>query len=414
MTNSTEDIYLGRQPILDREQNLYGFELLFRSGTENRANVTDDLAATSAVIIHTLSEFGIETVLGKHPGFINCDSTFLQSDAVELLPPEKVILEILETTIATESLQQRCLDLKAKGYRLALDDFRGITSANRPFLSMADIIKVDILRLHSSRLEAVTQEIIGLPATLLAEKVETHEDFVRCSDLGYHLFQGYYFARSENVASKRMLAGHLTIIQILALIHRDVDLAEIEEVFKQHPNLGINLLRLANSAAIGLREPLRSLGHAIVVLGRRQLERWLLLLMLSEGNPGRAGKQSSLIHLAATRGKFMELLALSSKYGSGFADSAFVTGIVSVMDVLLGISREELVNSLGLVSEVKMALMQHEGRLGELLNLAIALEVDDQDTVVGFFSSNPHCSFEMMNQDQGLALAWANKIVHAV
>jgi c-di-GMP-related signal transduction protein len=411
LLTTIEDIYLGRQPILDREQRIYAFELLFRSGSANRAVIVDDVSATSAVIIRTLSEFGIETVLGKYPGFINCDTAFLMSDEIELLPPEKVVLEILETAVATDAVQHRCIYLKEKGFRFALDDFRGTNSANRQFLPLVDIIKVDIFKMIPSQLEAVTREVTGLNALLLAEKVESQEEFARCSALGYHLFQGYYFSRPEIIAGKRLSPAHVTVIRLLALIQQDAELAEIEEIFKQHPTLGVNLLRLANSAATGLRSPLRSIGSAIVILGRRQLQRWLLLLMLAEGSQG-AGSQP-LLHLAATRGRFMELVALHGKGGTVLADGAFIAGIVSVMDALLGLPMEKVVTSLGLAPEVSLALVRREGSVGELLNLAQALEEEDQGAVVEFVAAHSQSGVDLLNQTQGKALAWANSIILA-
>lgn len=410
---TTEEIYLGRQPILDCQQRLHAFELLFRSGSTNRAIVTDDEAATSSVIINTLSEFGIESVLGKYPGFINCDTAFLLSDAIELLPPGKIVLEILETTVSTVAIQQRCMHLKAQGFRFALDDFRGVNSANRLFLPLVDIVKVDILGMTATQLEAVTRELIGLPAILLAEKVESEAEFIRCSALGYRLFQGYYFSKPEIVSGKRLSMAHVTLIQILALIQRDVDLPEIEEAFKQHPTLGVNLLRLANSAASGVRAPLRSIASAILALGRRQLQRWLLLLMLAEGSRNE-GRQSLLLHVAATRGKFMELVMLPEKGGAASAESAFITGIVSVMDVLLGLPMEKVVASLGLAPDVGRALLAREGALGELLGVAEALEDEDHGVVARFVASHPHRGAELLNQAQGQALAWANSISLAV
>jgi len=409
LLTTTEEIYLGRQPILDRDQRIHAFELLFRSGGANRAMVTDDEAATSAVIVHTLSEFGIETVLGKYPGFINCDTAFLMSDAIELLPPQKVVLEILETTVSSADIQQRCMELKAKGFRLALDDFRGASGSNQLFLALADIIKVDILGMTAAQLEAVTREVIGLPVILLAEKVESQEEFIRCSALGYRLFQGYYFSRPEIVTGKRLSMAHVTLIRLLALLQQDVDLPDIEEVFKQHPTLGVNLLRLANSAASGVRSPLRSIGSAILTLGRRQLQRWLLLLMLAEGSQS-GGKQSLLLHVAATRGKFMELVALPEKGSATLAESAFIAGIVSVMDALLGLPMEKVVASLGLAPDVSIALLKREGALGELLSLAEALEHDDHGAIVRFVSAHPRSGADLLNQAQGQALAWANSI----
>lgn len=413
MPNTAEDIYLGRQPILDREQRIHAFELLFRSSLANRAVIVDDQAATSAVIIHTLSEFGTEAVLGEHTGLINCNLGFLMSDAVEILPAGKMVLEILESTPPTDAVLRRCADLKNRGFRFALDDFRGCSDTNRPFLPLADIIKVDIFGMTGQQLQQVTREIAGLPAIRLAEKVESEEEFHRCLALGYQLFQGYFFSRPEVVTGKRMSQAHATLIRLLALIQQDAELSEIAEVFKQHPTLSVNLLRLANSAATGLRSTLKSIDNAIVVLGRRQLQRWLLLMMLADGCQG-AGNRSLLLHLAATRGKFMELMAVPGAGGSAFAESAFIVGIVSMMDAVLGMPLEKVVASLGLSSDVSGALLAHEGPLGELLILARALETDDADAVAAFIARHPGTGTDLLNRSQGQALAWANRILLSV
>lgn len=413
MSNIAEDIYLGRQPILDREQRIHAFELLFRSSLANKAVILDDEAATSAVIVHTLSEFGTEAVLGQYTGLINCDLGFLMSDAIEILPAGKMVLEILESTPPTDAVLRRCADLKSKGFRFALDDFRGCNSTNQPFLPLADIIKVDIFGMSVPQLELVTHEIAGLPATRLAEKVESQDEFHRCLALGYELFQGYYFSRPEIVTGKRMSQAHATLIQLLALIQQDAELSEIAEVFKRHPTLSVSLLRLANSAATGLRSPLKSIDNAIVILGRRQLQRWLLLLMLAEGSQG-TGNKSLLLHLAATRGKFMELMVTPEMGRAAFAESAFIVGIVSMMDAVLGMPLEKVVASLGLSSDVSNALIAHEGILGELLDLAQALEADDSGAVSAFIARHPEAGADLLNRSQGQALAWANQILLAV
>lgn len=411
LTNTTEDIYLGRQPILDRNKRLYGFELLFRSGSANRAVVVDDRAATSAVIVRTLSEFGIETVVERFPAFINCNAAILMGDAVHLLPPERTVLEILETTAADEAILRRCRELREHGYRLALDDFQGTNEMNAAFLALADIIKVDVLGMTPVQLKNVTGQAAAAKAMLLAEKVESEQEFRLCLDLGYQLFQGYYFSKPQVMAGRRLSNTQAALIQLLGLVQQDAELDEMEQAFKQHPMLGIKLLRLANSAGSGSRKPLSSIANAIVVLGRRQLQRWLLL-MLADDSAG-SGGQPLLLHAAAARGKFMELMAQHDGPGAAMADSAFVAGVVSAMDAVLGMPMEQLVASLGLTQEVRLGLLAREGPLGELLDLAQALEDENDAAVASFIASHPDSGVEMLNHAQGEALAWANRILLA-
>jgi c-di-GMP-related signal transduction protein len=416
MQDVAEDIFLGRQPIVDRAQQLHGFELLFRNSLANHAAVTDDRAATSTVIVHTLSEFGIDSVLGGFSGFINCDASFLMSDAIALLPPDKVVLELLESTVCDAAVQRRCLELKALGFRLALDDFQGATEYNRGLLPMMDIIKVDINGLSDSALDILSRDVRTLNVIRLAEKVESAAQFKQCSDLGYHLFQGYHFSRPEMVSGRRLSSSHLALLRLMTMLQEDADIRRIEDVFKQNPALAVNLLRLANSAALGHRQPMRSVANAIVVLGRRQLQRWLLLLMLATADQGQAARPA-LLHLAATRGKLMELLMLQDH--PTMADGAFVAGIVSVMDALLGQPMQQVVDALGLADDMRNALLQRSGPIGRMLTLVESLERDeasgkdsDKD-VLAYFDEDASRAVKRLNHSQGLALAWANQVLQA-
>ena len=414
MQDVAEDIFLGRQPIVDRAQPLHGFELLFRNGRANHAAVTDHRVATATVIVHTLSEFGIDSVLGGFSGFINCDAGLLMSDAICLLPPDKVVLEMLESTVCEAEIQRRCLQLKSLGFRLALDGFRGATECNRGLLPMMDIIKVDINGLSTSELDTLSRTVRTLNVIRLAEKVESAAQFKHCADLGYHLFQGYHFARPEMVSGRRLSSSHAALLRLITMLQEDADLRRIEDVFKQNPALSVNLLRLANSAAMGARQPLRSVANAIIVLGRRQLQRWLLLLMLATADQGQAPRPA-LLHLAATRGKLMELLMQQDH--PTLAESAFLVGIVSVMDALLGQPMQQVVDALGLADDLRGALLQRGGPIGRMLAVVETLEVDkdgDKDhDVLSYFDDNAHVAVRRLNRSQGLALAWANQVLQA-
>ena len=409
----SDNIYLARQPILDADSRLYGFELLFRSSQANMAGAFNDETATSSVVIRALSEFGVGTVLDGYPGFINCGAAFLMSDEIELLPPEKIILEILESTAATPELMERCQYLRKKGYRLALDDFGGVNELNREFLPLVDMVKVDIRELSPEGLSEVTRQLAGRDAILLAEKVETGAEFERCKSLGYRYFQGYHFSRPEVIKGRSMTPGQMALVRVMAILQKeDTDIRDIEEIFKEHPALGISLLRLANSAASGLRTTLKSISAAIFALGRRQLERWVLLLMMAEGKSD--AKMSLLLHVAATRGKFMELLAPAWCNKPGTSDSAFVVGMVSMMDRFLGMPMEQVVDSLGLSDDLRAALLEHEGVLGHLLRLAEALEMEENGMPEEeFIKQHAQEVGELLNSAQGQALAWAAKVLKA-
>jgi EAL and modified HD-GYP domain-containing signal transduction protein len=405
---SAQEIFIGRQPILDRAQQLYAYELLFRSGSQNRAQVTDDLAATATVISHVFSELGLEAALGPYLGFVNLDARMLASDALELLPHEKFVLEVLETVEITPEVVQRCRDLKEKGFTLALDDFVTFEERHRPLLELADIVKVDLMGMDAGALEKTVRALRPWKVKLLAEKVDGEGQVKVCRDLGFELFQGYYFAKPTIIAGKKLSHSELALVRLLGLVLDDADTPQLEGIFKQEPGLTLNLMRLTNSAASGVRQKITSLRHAITVLGRRQLQRWLQLLLYT--NPA-GGGANPLLQLAATRGRFMELLA-SELMGAGreCEDRAFMTGIMSLMPALLHVPIGEVIATLNVDPEVREALESRSGVLGRMLQLAEKQEDGDMESCFALIVELPGIDAEGVNAILTQALAWANSI----
>lgn len=403
-----QDIFIGRQPILDRDQQLYAYELLFRSGTQNSADVTDDLAATATVLSHAFSELGLEAALGPYLGFVNLDARMLMSDALELLPKEKFVLEVLETVELTPDVVRRCRALKDIGYTLALDDFVRLEEQHRPLLEMADIVKVELMGMDDAALRQTVAALRPWPVTLLAEKVDSEAQARFCRELGFSLFQGYYFAKPAIIAGKKLSHSELALIRLLGLILDDAETPQLEGIFKQEPGLSLNLMRLTNSAASGLRQKITSLRHAITVLGRRQLQRWLQLLLYT--NPSGSGT-NPLLQLAATRGRFMELLA-GDLMGTGrdFEDRAFMTGIMSLMPALLRVPIGEVIASLNVAPDVREALEVRGGTLGKMLLLAEKQEDGDMESCFALTAELPGLDNERINAILSQALAWANSI----
>ena len=405
---SAQEIFIGRQPILDRYQRLYAYELLFRRGTQNSAEVTDDLAATATVLSHVFSELGLEAALGPYLGFVNLDARMLASDALELLPKEKFVLEVLETVELTPAVVARCRDLKDKGYTLALDDFVAFEEKHAPILELADIVKVDLMGMDAAALEKTVRALRPWKVRLLAEKVDDEAQVRVCSDLGFELFQGYYFAKPTIIAGKKLSQSELSLIRLLSLILDDAETPQIEDIFKQEPGLTLNLMRLTNSAASGLRQKITSLRHAITVLGRRQLQRWLQLLLYT--NPS-GGGANPLLQVAATRGRFMELLAGDMMGASpDFEDRAFMTGIMSLMPALLHVPIGEVIANLNVDAEVREALEGRAGVLGRMLLLAEKQEEGDIDACFALTAELQGLDNERVNALLAQALAWANSI----
>ena len=402
------EIFLGRQPILDRNQQLVAYELLFRSGGKNSAQVVDNLSATSSVISHAFVDIGIDSVLGNCRGFINCDEALLLSDILEILPPQKIVLEVLETVEITPEIIERCRDFKERGFTLALDDFVNYADKFRPLLDLVEIVKVDLQPLDNAGLRETTTKLRQWHVQLLAEKVETRELADVCLGLGYNLFQGYYFARPTIVAGRRLEHSHFALMRLLNLIVDDAETRDIEAVFKQEPGLAVNLMRLTNSAATGLQTRITSLRNAITVLGRRPLQRWLQLLLYTSAKGGLA---NPLLQLAATRGRLMELLtAKLENRKPDLEERAFMTGIMSLMPALMSIPMEEILKGLKLDSEVQSALESGSGVLGNLLGLALALESADADDCHDRLETLPGLDHTKVNASLAEALAWAAAI----
>ncbi|HEY6897157.1 MAG TPA: EAL domain-containing protein [Rhodocyclaceae bacterium] len=407
MEPTNDEIFLGRQPILDRTHQLYAYELLFRNGRQNSANVDDDLAASASVISNAFAELGIERALGPYKGFINCDESLLLSDMLEALPTEKMVLEVLETVEPTPAIIERCQDLKAKGFTLALDDFVHFEDKWKPLLDLVEVVKVDILPLTTAELETVTQKLKSWPVKLLAEKVDSREQADLCHRLGYALFQGYYFARPAIVAGKKLGHSQLSLMRLLGLVMGDADTKDLEAVLKQEPGLVVNLMRLTNSAATGLHTKVTSLRHAIAVLGMRQLQRWLQLLLYT--NPSGSSVGNPLLHMAATRGRLMELLAQRAPGLKDAQDHAFMSGIMSLMPALMGAPMEEITKGINLAGDVLEAL-DGKGKLGILLRLTEALEIGDGAACHDLVAQLPGLDNNTVNASLAEALTWAANI----
>ena len=399
------NVFLGRQPILDSELNMFAFELLFRSGDWNSAQISDDFTATATVISHAFNEFGIEAALGPYRGFINVNESLLMSDVIEFLPKEKVVLEILETVKVTKPLVERCRMLKSAGFTLALDDVVEAAEEFVPLLDLVEIVKIDILEVESKRLAKLASSMKKGRIRLLAEKVDSMEQFDHCKSLGFELFQGYYFAKPQIIKGKRLSHSELTLMNLLGLVMSDADEAEIETVLKENPTLSINLLRLTNSVACGVGRRITSLRSAITVLGRRQMQRWIQILLYSGGQADE-NFPSPLLQLAATRGKIMEIL--SSKKDREFQDNAFMTGIMSLMDTLLGMPLPEILASLPVSREVEDALARRSGELGKLLDLVETLEKGCGEDIVACIAEHGGLSLNDLNAAQMEALQWTN------
>ena len=404
-------LFLGRQPILGREQQLFAYELFFRDGliaTGNRAEILDPTHATATVIANAFAELSNNDVLGPYRAFINVGLDILFGDLIEALPQHLVALEILESVKPTPEVLARCQQLHDLGFMLAVDDVIEVNESSRPLLALADIIKVDIQNMEADRLRAVVEQLKPFGKKLLAEKVETAEQLSLCQSLGFDLFQGYFFAKPTLIIGKKLNPSQLVLIRLLGLVFEDADTTAIEAAFKTEPGLTVNMLRLTNSVACGLSINITSLRHAITILGRRQLQRWLQLLIFTTPKGGTQGV-NPLLQLAATRGRVMELLAERVvPRNREFADHSFMVGIMSLMPTLLGIQMADILGQLPVALRVKQALMDYAGQHGLMLRLVEATEQPDSSALEEPLSHLSAINADFLGACLTQGLAWAN------
>jgi EAL and modified HD-GYP domain-containing signal transduction protein len=405
-----KEFFLARQPILNRDQNLIAYELLFRGAAQGAANVIDDLSATASVMAH-VSELGLENVVGDSLGFLNVDATVLMSDFISFLPADKVILEILETVKVTPEILARVAELIEAGYTFALDDVISDSADVQQLLPLVQIIKVDIMAVDKGDLHRLSHRFKSTNKKMLAEKVETIEEFELCLQLGFDYFQGYYFARPVILSGKKLTPSQLSILQLINQIIADAETAEIERTIKTDASLGLNLLRLVNSPGIGATQRIETLNQALMVLGRVQLQRWLQILLYA--NHGKSSSITSpLLVLATTRGKLLELMAQKLHPGNrSVADKSFTVGIMSLMDALFGQPMEKILEQIAVAQEVRDALLFRRGAYGDMLKLAEYVErLEDAGPLLRPTLEKLKLSPEDFSALQLTAFQWASNV----
>lgn len=407
---SERQFFLGRQPIVDRRHELIGYELLFRDGCVEHAEVQDDVVASAAVIQHAFAELGLRSVLGDKLGFINLSEALLMSDLVEVLPREQVVLEILETVPLTPAVVNRCRQLRAAGYRLALDDVIRFDTLQRPLLPLLEVVKLDVLDMAPSAIADLVRQLRPYRVRVLAEKIDTASQRDFCLQLGCDLFQGYYFARPTILSGRPIQPAAMLLLRLLGQVSADADNQELEDTLKQAPDLTVHLLKLVNSASFASGRKIASVGAALTLLGRAQLYRWVQIMVFARQAGGDVSSDP-LVQTAAVRGRMMEQLAMLQAPGnSAFIDRAFMVGMLSLVDALFGLPLQEVLPPLNLDDSVQAALLLHSGSLGHLLRLVEAAETGDRETALALLAQSDRLSLDLLNQLQIEALGWAGRL----
>jgi c-di-GMP phosphodiesterase len=342
--------YVARQPILDARGNVYGYELLYRASPETTVFSGDGDLATRTVLDNTLI-FGLETLTGGLPVFVNCTREALMDRLVTVLPPQQTVLEILETLEPSEELLHACTALKAAGYRIAMDDF--VWSADwEPFLTIANYIKVDMSVVPAEDRLQLIEQLRPYPARLVAERVETQEDFAQVCNEGFTLFQGYYFCRPVLMKNRDIPANRFVQFELLqALRAEPLDTNRVSELVKQDAALTYRLLKVVNSALYTNTREIRSIHAALVVVGDEMFRRIAIMAIAAE----LAGKQPmELVRMAFVRARFCELVA---KLTGRDPMEQYLLGLFSLLPALLRLPMAQLASTLPLREEIRGALL---------------------------------------------------------
>jgi len=376
----SNNIYIARQPILTIDHKIFGYELLFRAKQNDgslKPQFDDEMLATTRVVVNALNHIGMDKLVGDNFAFINVDEELLLDDIILTIPKDRFILELLEHIEMHDEVFQRVQDLKQRGYILALDDahcdpqfikkFQGIL----PFI---DILKLDVALIDTEKLDERINCLKQFNFKLLAEKVETRAQYEYYKSIGCELFQGYFFAEPDIVQKKNIDPAYKNIFKLINMLDNDVDVDEIAHAFEIQPEITIQLLRFMNSGLLGLSAKIRSISHAVGLLGKRPLKQWLLLIAFAKSQDQSGGFNSPIISLALSRSKLMAELMKKSAQHKTIAHEAALVGILSLIDVITQTHMEVVLDELHLDAELKQALINHEGDLGALLKLAISIE----------------------------------------
>ena len=370
-TTNAELTRVGRQPILGRQHQVVGYELLFRDRLEGRvANVDDGDFATSSVIVNSLVEIGLDRLVGETPAFVNFTKSFLVGELPIPFGVDQVVIEVLESVDVDASVVRGLCELSELGYRIALDDFSYASNWN-PCVEIADIVKLDVLAMDRPKLAEQVMLLRNFDCKLLAEKVEDYDTYSFCTDLGFDLFQGYYFAKPSIVQQKRAAASLSARLATLAAVNDPTASADgVARSVASDALLTHKMLRYVNSPTFGLRHQVESIHQAIVYIGRDATKSLATLLLLTSID----NKPPILIRTALIRALACKHFA--EEAGADNTDACFTAGLMSMLDALLDQPIASIVAELPITNELKQAIVCYEGPIGACLSSIIACECD--------------------------------------
>jgi len=393
---------VARQPILNRDQQVFAYELLFRDGIENFFRSTDAEAAARSTLDSTLL-MGYDVLCNGHKAFINCTRDLLLKEGITLLPAEQTVVEVLETVAADDLVIAACERLRAAGYLIALDDF----VTNDPRAAMAgsvDFIKVDFERTTAAERSELVKRYGGPRCRMLAEKVETREQFEKSLKDGFDYFQGYFFRRPEVLKAREIPANQVNYLRMLQAVAREeIDIRQLEGIIKGEASVLYRLLRYLNSAMFGMRNEIHSIRHALAILGEREIRRWIrLVALVSAGQQ----KTSDLVLSALVRAHFCE--QLSRKIPPTQSD-LFLVGMVSMMDAILDVPMSEVLEKIAIDQDTKCVLSGNGGKLEPVYELMLPQEAGKWASAQTF-ATKLHVSESELGEMWWQAMQWARQV----
>lgn len=368
------EIHISRQPVYGRELDVQAYELLYRSIDLAETTDLENDDATSRELINAIIEIDLDELVGNHPAIIHCSKEFLLQGLPAPTAGNKLVLKVLADSISSDIMLRVLGELKNAGYAIVLDEFI-YDEPKRPLVELADIIKLDALHLSTDELEKQVALLKEFDVQLLADNVETHEDFDRCKMLGFALFQGHFLTKPRIVTGQRTPANKTTIIQLLAELQDPaVDFQKLEELIKNDVSLSHRILRYTSSALFSMRKPVDSIHKAITRIGLNPIKSWVSIIAMSKIDD----KPQELMIQAMVRAKMCELLASEADLA---ADVAFTIGLFSNLDALMDQQLRDILVALPLSTDTYAAILHYEGDLGELLALVLDYESGDWDSV---------------------------------
>ncbi|MDO9042267.1 MAG: HDOD domain-containing protein [Desulfocapsaceae bacterium] len=357
------DVFVARQPIFNRHRRIFAYELLFRTGMANAFPGVDGCMATSSLLSSSFFTVGIQQITGGHRAFINFTEDMLLRGIPAMFPPQSVVVEILEEVQPTEEVSAACHSLVDKGYMLALDDFV-YTRKYTSLLELAKIIKVDFMQSSIEQIREMVEVSKKYSCKLLAEKIETYEEYTLASSMGFVYFQGYFFAKPEVLKNKEISSSQMVYMQLILEINRaEFDIKKLEELIKQDVAISYKLIKYLNSAYYSRLQPISSIRQAIAFLGEQGIRLFVSVIATSKLSES---KPDELIRISCVRARFLEILGAELHQDKGVF---FLLGLFSMLDAMLDASMEYLMKQLPVSADITEALVHRSGPLFPYLQL---------------------------------------------